>query len=110
MALFGKREIVFKTTGDKARGKAARTALKAANVRVMEAGSHESEEPICSCGAKIDRRNYGPFGWIDRRVYYVAVRPEDVGQACAVLMATVGGPLISNELVVPQKHAQKCAV
>ena len=99
MALFGKREIVFKTTGDKERWKAVRAALKAADIRIMEAGSLESEEPICSCGAKIDRR-----------VYYVAVRPEDVGRACAVLMAAVGGPLISNELVVPQKHAQKCAV
>ena len=110
MALFGKREIVFKTTGDKERWKAVRAALKAADIRIMEAGSLESEEPICSCGAKIDRRNYGPYGWIDRCVYYVAVRPEDVGRACAVLMAAVGGPLISNELVVPQKRAQECAV
>lgn len=30
MALFGKREIIFKTTGDKERWKAARAALKAA--------------------------------------------------------------------------------
>ena len=110
MALFGKREIVFKTTGDKERWKAARGALKAAGIRVMEAGSHESEEPICSCGAKIDRRNYGLYGWIDRRTYYVAVRPEDVGRACAVLMTSVGGPFISDELVVPQKKAQGCTV
>ncbi len=110
MALFGKREIVFKTTGDKERWKLARAALKAAGIRIMEAGSHESEEPICSCGAKIDRRNYGPYGWIDRRVYYVAVRPEDVGQAYAVLVTAVGVPLISDELVVPAKKAQGCAV
>ena len=99
MALFGKREIVFKTTGDKERWKLARAALKAAGIRIMEAGSHESEEPICSCGAKIDRR-----------VYYVAVRPEDVGRTCAVLMASIGGPLIRNELMVPAKRAQECAV
>ncbi len=72
MALFGKREVVFRTVGDK---------------------------PICSCGAKIDRR-----------AYYVAVRPEDVGRACAVLVTTVGRPLISDELVVPQKKAQECVV
>jgi len=41
--------------------------------------------PICSCGAKIDRRNYGPNGWIDRRVYYIAVRPEDTDRARTVL-------------------------
>jgi len=37
--------------------------------------------PLCSCGAKIDRRNYGPNGWIDRRIYYIAVRPEDAEAA-----------------------------
>ena len=37
--------------------------------------------PICGCGAKIDRRNYGPNGWIDRRIYYIAVRPEDEARA-----------------------------
>lgn len=110
MALFGKREIVFKTTGDKERWKSAKEALKSAGIRVMEAGSYESEEPLCSCGAKIDRRNYGPYGWIDRRTYYLAVRPEDVGQACAVLVTAVGAPLVGDELVVPRKKAQECAV
>lgn len=110
MALFGKREIVFKTVGDKPRWQGAKEALKTAGIKIMEAGSYESEEPICSCGAKIDRRNYGPYGWIDRRAYYVAVRPEDVERACAVLVTNVGRPLISDELVVPQKKTQECAV
>ena len=101
MALFGKREIVFKTVGDKTRWQAARAALKAAGIRVMEAGSMESELPICSCGAKIDRRNYGPHGWIDRRAYYLSVRPEDVERAREVLLAAVGYPLESDEQVVP---------
>lgn len=104
MALFGKREVVFKTVGDKVRWKAARTALKTAGIRVMEAGSMESELPICSCGAKIDRRNYGPNGWIDRRIYYVSVRPVDMGQAQAVLLQAVGMPLVSEELVVRGKR------
>lgn len=103
MALFGKREIIFKTVGDSDRWKAAKKALKEAEIKVMEAGSHESEEPICSCGAKIDRRNYGPYGWIDRRAYYIAVRPEDVARARAVLLVNVGTPLESDELVVPAK-------
>ena len=110
MALFGKREIVFKTVGDKPRWQGAKEALKTAGIKIMEAGSHESEEPICSCGAKIDRRNYGPYGWIDRRAYYVAVRPEDVERAQAVLLEAVGAPLMSDDLVVPQKKAQECAV
>ena len=85
MALFGKREVVFRAPGDKARWQAAKEALKAADIEIMEANSYEGEMPLCSCGAKIDRRNYGPNGWIDRRVYYIAVRPEDVERAGQVL-------------------------
>ena len=85
MALFGKREVVFRAPGDKARWQAAKEALKAADIEIMEANSYEGEMPLCSCGAKIDRRNYGPNGWIDRRVYYIAVRPEDVERAGEVL-------------------------
>ena len=110
MVLFGKREVVFKTAGDSGRWKSAKAVLKAAGIQIMEAGSYEGEVPICSCGAKIDRRNYGPNGWIDRRVYYVAVRPEDVGQAQAVLLEAVGMPLVSEELAVPQKKADSCTV
>nr|WP_325297248.1 hypothetical protein [uncultured Dysosmobacter sp.] len=85
MVLFGKREVAFQVQGDKARWKAAREALKAAGVEIMESGSYEGETPLCGCGAKIDRRNYGPNGWIDRRIYYVSVRPGDVERAKAVL-------------------------
>ena len=95
MALFGKREVVFKTAGDKARWKAACAALKAAGIRVMAAGSRESGAPVCSRSG---------------RTYYVAVRPEDVGRACVVLVTAVGVPLISDELVVPQKRVQECAL
>ena len=86
MALFGKREVVFRSPGDKARWQAAKEALKAAGIEIMEANSYEGEIHLCSCGAKIDRRNYGPNGWIDRRVYYIAVRPEDVERAGQVLV------------------------
>lgn len=103
MVLFGKREVVFKTVGDRDRWKRARAALKSADIQIMEAGSFEGEMPICSCGAKIDRRNYGPNGWIDRRVYYVAVRPKDMEQARSILLAAVGAPLESDELILPAK-------
>ena len=85
MVLFGKREVVFKVQGDKARWKAARAAVETAGIQIMEASSYEGEIPLCSCGAKIDRRNYGPNGWIDRRIYYISVRPEDAGRAKEIL-------------------------
>lgn len=85
MALFGKREVIFKILGRRELWKKASEQLKAAGIKVMEAGTHESELPICSCGAKIDRRNYGPKGWIDRNIYYLAVRPADVPRALTLL-------------------------
>ena len=85
MVLFGKREVIFEVQGDKARWRAAKETLKAAEIKIMEAASREGEMPLCSCGAKIDRRNYGPNGWIDRRIYYIAVRPEDAERAKALL-------------------------
>ncbi len=81
MALFGKRVVVYRAQGDKPAWKSARETLKAAGIKIMESGSYEGEMPICGCGAKIDRRNYGPNGWIDRRIYYIAVRPEDEARA-----------------------------
>ncbi len=85
MALFGKREVVFEVQGNKERWQAARAALEAAEIKIMEALAREGEMPIISCGPKIDHRNYGPEGWIDRRVYYIAVRPEDTERAREVL-------------------------
>ena len=87
MALFGKREVVYKVQGDKETWKAAREAVKAGGIEIMEASSYEGEIPLCSCGAKIDRRNYGPNGWIDRRIYYIAVRPEDAERTRSLLAA-----------------------
>ena len=81
MALFGKRVVVYRVQGDKPAWKAARETLTSAGIKIMESGSYDGEMPICGCGAKIDRRNYGPNGWIDRRIYYIAVRPEDEARA-----------------------------
>ncbi len=92
MALFGKRVEVFTTEGNKALWKAARAALKDAGIKIMEAGIREGEMPIISCGAKIDRRNYGPNGWLDHNVYYICVKPEDADRASS-LLADVGVPI-----------------
>ena len=48
VVLFGKREVVFKVQGDKARWKAARAAVETAGIQIMEASSYEGEIPLCS--------------------------------------------------------------
>lgn len=85
MALFGKRETVFSVQGDKSCWIAAKAALREAGIKIMEAGSYETEMPVCGCGAKLDHRDFGPNGRIDRRTYYIAVRPEDAARAGTVL-------------------------
>ena len=102
MSLFEKKELVFKTVGGSERWRAARKALKAAGIRGMEAACYEKEMPTCGCGAKVNQEFLSPYGKLDRRVYYVSVRAEDVERATAILLATVGTPLISDEQVYPE--------
>ena len=77
MALFGKREKIFEVWGDAPRWKAAKRALKDAGIKIMESGFYDTEMPVCGCGAKLDHRDFGPNGKIDRHTYYLSVRPED---------------------------------
>ncbi|WP_297709668.1 hypothetical protein [Dysosmobacter sp.] len=85
MALFGKREKIFEVWGDAPRWKAAKRALKDAGIKIMESGFYDTEMPVCGCGAKLDHRDFGPNGKIDRHTYYLSVRPEDAERARGVL-------------------------
>ena len=91
MALFGKREKAYEVWGDKPRWKEARQRLKDAGIKVMETGFYETEAPACGCGAKLDHRDFGPNGKIDRLTYYISVKPEDVERA-KELLAQAGYP------------------
>ena len=97
MALFGKREKVFEDWGDMPRLKQAKARLKEAGIKIMETGYYETEPPLCSCGPKLDHRNYGPNGKIDRLSYYISVKPEDVERAKELL-----ADLVKPGHVVPQ--------
>ncbi len=105
MAIFEKKELIFQSVGGSERWKKARKALKAAGIRGVEAAFYEKTMPTCGCGAKVNQQFLGPYGQLDRRVYYVSVGPENVERASKVLLAAVGAPLVSDEQVypVPQK-------
>ena len=87
MALFGKREKAYEVWGDKPRWKEARQRLKDAGIKA----------PACGCGAKLDHRDFGPNGKIDRLTYYISVKPEDVERAKELL-----ADLVKPEHVAPQ--------
>lgn len=84
MALFEKREEVF-SKQDKALWLAAREALKAAGIRGIRARHCDLEPPACGCGAKLDIRDFGPKGKIDRETYFLTVPMEEAEKARAVL-------------------------
>ena len=84
MALFGKRVVVFREQ-NRARWKLGKEALKTHGIQIMESGCYDVEAPVCGCGAKLDHRDFGPNGKIDRSMYYISVRPEDRNRAQALL-------------------------
>ena len=90
-------EKAYEVWGDKPRWKEARQRLKDAGIKVMETGFYETEAPACGCGAKLDHRDFGPNGKIDRLTYYISVKPEDVERAKELL-----ADLVKPEHVAPQ--------
>ena len=75
----------------------ARARLNQSGKKVMEAGFYETEAPLCGCGAKLDHRDFGPNGKIDRLTYYISVKPEDAERARDLL-----SDLVKPEHVVPE--------
>lgn len=84
MALFEKREEVF-CKRDREGWRAVKAALKAAGVRGVKAWHYEAEPPAGGCGCKLDIRNFGPKGRIDREMYVVAVPASELERARSAL-------------------------
>ena len=84
MSLFEKREEVF-CKQDREAWKAAKAALQAAGIRGVRAWHCEVEPPVGGCGCKLDIRNFGPKGRIDRELYLIAVPVAELEKAKAVL-------------------------
>lgn len=84
MNLFEKQEEVF-CKRDQASWKAARETLKAAGIRGVKARHCEVEPPVGGCGCKLDIRNFGPKGRIDREEYFITVPADEADRARKVL-------------------------
>ena len=85
MALFVRREKVFEVQGDAARWRAAKKALRQSGIRRVEAGFYDTEPPVCGCGAKLDHRDFGPNGPIDRHTYSLSVPLKEASRARELL-------------------------
>ena len=84
MAFFEKKSTVFRKQ-DKAGWLSAKEMLKTAGIRGIRAGRYDVEPPVCGCGAKLDPRNFGAKGPIDRSMYFIEVPVKEVERARALL-------------------------
>lgn len=74
----------------------AQAVLKEAGL-TFKKGHYEKELPVGGCGCKLDLRNFGPRGKIDREVYYLDV-PEGEEYKAVDLLDTAG----IDGLVIPK--------
>lgn len=82
---FSKKVTIFKKK-DRETWQAIKSLLKNAGLKGIRA-SHYSIDSLsaCGCGSKLDPRNFGAKGFIDRYVYFVDVKEEDYARAKEVL-------------------------
>ena len=82
---FTKRITVFQKK-DRDTWQKVKDVLKSAGLDGVKAGHYEAESlRACGCGSKLDPRNFGAGGKIDRDIYYVDVRQEDEQRAKSIL-------------------------
>jgi hypothetical protein len=79
-------ELVYDEQRGKEEWKAAKEKLKAAGLNI-HSGFYEKECPVGGCGSKLDIRDFGPRGRIDRKGYYIRVDLKDAAKAKEILAA-----------------------
>lgn len=85
MGLFVREKLIYKERGKKEEWKRAQALLKEAGLK-LSVTELPVEAPICGCGAKLDIRDFGPQGKIDRNFYYIDVPEKDYEKARTLLM------------------------
>lgn len=81
---FRRYELIYQAQKGRTHWTAAKNALRAAGLKI-NSGQTEAESPICGCGSRLDPRNFGIGGKIDRTLYYIEALPEDAARAKALL-------------------------
>mgnify|MGYP001184733295 FL=1 len=79
MGFFCREKTLYRSIGTRPEWEAAKVLLSQAGIE-FSACSMPSEAPICGCGAKLDIRDFGPNGKVDREAYYIDV-PETLWEA-----------------------------
>ena len=98
--LFRKRVPLFKKR-DRETWKQIRTALKEEGVKGARCG-HYLQETVMGggCGAKLDPRDFGKKGKIDREIYFVEVFPEDEERVREILRRRGIVPVVEENVLL----------
>ena len=84
--MFEKRTDIYKKK-DKATWEQIKTALKEGGLTGFKAGHYLQESVMAGgCGAKLDPRDFGQKGKVDREVYFIKVKENDVEKANEILL------------------------
>lgn len=95
MSIFENKITIFRKQ-NKAAWLAAKEALKSAGIRGIRAGQYDVDPPVCGCGAKLDPRNLGTRGAIDRSMYYIKVPAAEMARTQKAL-----------ETICPEKQSKQ---
>ena len=98
--MFEKRVEIFKKR-DRETWQQIRDALKEAGFRGAKAG-HYLQETVMGggCGAKLDPRDFGGHGRIDRDIYWVSVLQEDEDKARDILRQNGIVPVAEDDVLL----------
>ena len=98
--MFEKRVYIFQKR-DRETWEQIRDALKEAGLQSMRSG-HYLQETVMGggCGAKLDPRNFGSHGTIDRDIYWVKVAVGDVEKAKDILRQNGLVPVVEEDVLL----------
>ena len=107
--LFEKRVYIFQKR-DRETWEQIRDALKEAGLASMRSG-HYLQETVMGggCGAKLDPRDFGGRGKIDRDIYYVKVIAADEEKARDILRRAGIVPVVEEDVLLDaalRKHPE----
>ena len=84
MLWFSRKITIFKKK-DRETWQKIKDALKESGLKIRASSYSVDSLCACGCGSKLDPRNFGANGKIDRDVYFVDVKADDVERAKNIL-------------------------
>ena len=98
--MFEKKTVIFKKR-DREAWQQIRDALREGGLSGVKAG-HYLQETVMGggCGAKLDPRDFGPRGRIDRDIYWVKVRQSDEEKAREILRLSGIVPVVEEDVLL----------